>query len=121
MVADLRRTRPAALIRWLDPRGLADDPNASSEFSDVTLLDDELARAYGEPERFGQYVLTDACAVQRVCVCRCEPTSEVSIATESDPTKRSDGCEASLRSCRSVRSAAIESKVQTPPAALRQP
>jgi hypothetical protein len=57
MVADLRRTRPAALVRWLDPRGRADEPNASSRSSGVTLLDDELARTYGRPERFGDYVL----------------------------------------------------------------
>ncbi|HEY8582894.1 MAG TPA: glycosyltransferase 87 family protein [Capillimicrobium sp.] len=58
IVADLRRSRPPVLVRWLDPRGRPDEPNDSSVSSGVTLLDDELRRMYGAaPERFGPYAL----------------------------------------------------------------
>jgi hypothetical protein len=57
IVADLRRARPPVLVRWLDPRAVADEPNGSSRSSGVTLLDDELARTYGSPERYGAYEL----------------------------------------------------------------
>jgi hypothetical protein len=57
IVRDLHRARPPVLVRWLDPRGVADEPNGSSESSGVTLLDEELARTYGQPERFGAYEL----------------------------------------------------------------
>jgi hypothetical protein len=57
MVRDLERARPAALVRWLDPRARADEPNGSSRSSGVHLLDAYLAGAYARPERFGAYLL----------------------------------------------------------------
>ena len=57
MVGDLARTRPPVLVRWLDPRARADEPNGSSESSGVHILDAYLARNYGRPERFGAYLM----------------------------------------------------------------
>src|SRR4051812_48752575 len=57
IVRDLRRTRPPVLVRWLDRRAVADEPNGSSRSSGVTLLDAYLRRTYSRPERFGPYVL----------------------------------------------------------------
>jgi hypothetical protein len=57
IIRDLERTRPAVLVRWLDPRGIADEPNDSSRSSGVRLLDRYLAARYGPPERFGAYAL----------------------------------------------------------------
>jgi hypothetical protein len=58
MVADLRRARPAVLVRWLDPRARADEPNGSSRSSGVHVLDDYLAAQYGRAQRFGPYALS---------------------------------------------------------------
>ncbi|HEU4656976.1 MAG TPA: hypothetical protein VFR97_05605 [Capillimicrobium sp.] len=57
IVDDLEAARPPVLVRWLDPRAIADEPNGSSESSGVTLLDDYLGRTYAQPERFGAYEL----------------------------------------------------------------
>ena len=57
MVRDLRRARPPVLVRWVDPRARATEPNGSSHSSGVTILDDYLRATYGRPERFGEYVL----------------------------------------------------------------
>jgi len=57
MVRDLRRARPPVLVRWLDPRAHATEPNGSSRSSGVTILDDYLRATYGRPERYGAYVL----------------------------------------------------------------
>jgi hypothetical protein len=57
MVRDLRRARPPVLVRWIDPRARASEPNGSSRSSGVTLLDDYLRATYGRPRRFGPYVL----------------------------------------------------------------
>src|SRR4051812_21355582 len=57
MVRDLARTRPPVLVRWLDPRARADEPNGSSRSSGVHLLDADLARNYGRPQRFGSYLM----------------------------------------------------------------
>jgi hypothetical protein len=57
IVADLRRSRPAVLVRWLDPRGIADEPNDSSRSSGVRILDRYLAAHFGAPQRFGAYAL----------------------------------------------------------------
>jgi hypothetical protein len=57
MIADLRRARPAVLVRWLDPRATADEPNGSSRSSGVHLLDDYLADHFGPPQRIGDYAV----------------------------------------------------------------
>jgi hypothetical protein len=57
MVRDLRRARPPVLVRWLDPRARASEPNGSARSSGVTALDDYLRATYGRPRRFGPYVL----------------------------------------------------------------
>jgi hypothetical protein len=57
MVRDLRRARPPVLVRWVDPRADATEPNGSSRSSGVTILDDYLRATYGRPRRFGPYVL----------------------------------------------------------------
>lgn len=57
IVADLERARPGVLVRWLDPRAIADEPNGSARSSGVHLLDRYLASRYGPPERFGPYAL----------------------------------------------------------------
>jgi len=57
MVGELERARPQLLVRWLDPRALATEPDGSSRSSGVTLLDDYLHAHYGAPRRFGVYVL----------------------------------------------------------------
>jgi hypothetical protein len=45
------------LVRWLDPRALAVEPNGSARSSGVTLVDDYLRRAYRRSARYGPYVL----------------------------------------------------------------
>jgi hypothetical protein len=57
MVRDLRRARPPVLVRWVDPRARAIEPNGSARPSGVTLLDDYLRATYGRPRRYGPYVL----------------------------------------------------------------
>jgi hypothetical protein len=57
MVRNLRRARPPVLVRWVDPRARATEPNGSSRSSGVTVLDDYLHATYGRPRRFGPYVL----------------------------------------------------------------
>ncbi|UGS37424.1 hypothetical protein [Capillimicrobium parvum] len=57
IVRDLERARPAVLVRWLDPRAIADEPNGSSRSSGVRILDRYLASRYGPPQRFGAYAL----------------------------------------------------------------
>lgn len=57
IVDDLERARPAVLVRWLDPRAAADEPNGSSRSSGVHLLDRYLARTYEPVGRFGAYRL----------------------------------------------------------------
>jgi hypothetical protein len=57
IVGDLRRTRPPVLVRWLDPRALAVEPNGSARSSGVMLVDDYLRRAYRLAGRYGPYVL----------------------------------------------------------------
>lgn len=57
MIADLRRTRPRVLVRWDDPRAIADEPNGSATSSGVHLLDDDLRTAYPFGIRYGDYVV----------------------------------------------------------------
>jgi hypothetical protein len=56
IVADLERSRPAVLVRWLDPRTAPED-NGSGRSSGVTLLDDHLRARYRRVERLGAYEL----------------------------------------------------------------
>jgi hypothetical protein len=58
MIADLERARPRVLVRWLDPRAIADEPNGSSRSSGVTLLDDYLGEHYRPSARSGAYALS---------------------------------------------------------------
>ena len=58
IVRDLRRARPAILVRWLDPR-TAPEPNGSGRSSGVRILDRELARTFGRPRRIGAYELRE--------------------------------------------------------------
>jgi hypothetical protein len=57
IVGDLKRARPAAVVRWLDPRATKTEPNGSGRSSGVRLLDDWIAGHYGAPERLGPYLL----------------------------------------------------------------
>jgi hypothetical protein len=58
IISDLQRTKPEVLVRWLDPRATADEPNGSSKSSGVHLLDDYLRAQYRGPgRRFGDYEL----------------------------------------------------------------
>jgi hypothetical protein len=57
MIADLERAQPQMLVRWLDPRASAQEPNGSARSSGVTLLDDYLREHYGRAVRFGPYSL----------------------------------------------------------------
>lgn len=57
IVRDLERTRPAVLVRWVDPRAARPEPNGSGRSSGVRLLDRYLAAHYGAPRRFGDYVM----------------------------------------------------------------
>src|SRR3954468_18635681 len=57
MVRDLRRARPPVLVRWVDRRASATEPNGSARFSGVRILDDYLRATYDRPQRFGPYVL----------------------------------------------------------------
>jgi hypothetical protein len=58
MVRDLDRAKPRVLVRWVDPRAQALEPNGSSRSSGVHVLDAYLARTYGPPETFGAYRLS---------------------------------------------------------------
>jgi hypothetical protein len=57
MIRSLARARPAAVVRWLDPRALASEPNGSARSSGVTLLDDYLRAHYRLGRRYGVYLL----------------------------------------------------------------
>jgi hypothetical protein len=57
MVRSLGRARPSVVVRWLDPRALATEPNGSARSSGVTLLDDYLRARYREVARYGAYAL----------------------------------------------------------------
>ena len=57
LVADLERTRPRVIVRDTSRVTAAREPNAAGRSSGVTLLDDHIARAYREVERFGAFVV----------------------------------------------------------------
>ena len=55
IVDSLRRSRTKVVIRWLDPRAEAIEPNGSARSSGVHILDRYLAAAYRPYARFGVY------------------------------------------------------------------
>ena len=57
IIADLRRTRPKAVVRWTDPVTAAPEPNGSGRSSGVRLLDAYLAAAYRPAARYGAWVV----------------------------------------------------------------
>jgi hypothetical protein len=57
IVAALRRARPKAIVRWLAPESAKPEPNRRGRPSGSTELDDYLATAYREADRFGDYVV----------------------------------------------------------------
>jgi len=58
MVRDLRRRRPDVLVRWLDPRTAPED-NESGRARGEQILDRYLSRAYGRPQRFGVFAVSE--------------------------------------------------------------
>ena len=59
IVADLERTRPRLVVRWLSPVTAKREPNDSGRSSGVTLLDEYLARRYRRDERFGSFLVLE--------------------------------------------------------------
>jgi hypothetical protein len=57
IVANLRRTRPRIVVRWLDPTASLPEPNAAGRSSGVRILDAYLSAAYRPVARFGAYQL----------------------------------------------------------------
>jgi hypothetical protein len=57
IVGDLRRSRPAVVVRWLSPLADQREPNGSGRSSGVHLLDRYLASAYRPLRRVGDYLL----------------------------------------------------------------
>jgi hypothetical protein len=55
IVAALRRTRPRAVIRWLDPISSRPEPNEHGRPSGSRALDEYLAVSYRRAGRFGAY------------------------------------------------------------------
>ncbi|MGH2948232.1 MAG: hypothetical protein ACRDPC_18590, partial [Solirubrobacteraceae bacterium] len=55
IVAALERTRPRAVIRWLDPLSSRPEPNRRGRTSGSTALDEHLEIAYRPAARFGAY------------------------------------------------------------------
>ncbi|HEX8647562.1 MAG TPA: hypothetical protein VF715_11725 [Thermoleophilaceae bacterium] len=58
IVADLRRERPL-VVRWTAPVTAEAEPNAAGRSSGVRLLDDYLAREYGQVAKLGYYVMLE--------------------------------------------------------------
>ena len=58
MVADLERTKPEVLIRWVDPRTRPED-NASGRSSGVGILDAYLRARYRVQSRIGFYEVSE--------------------------------------------------------------
>jgi hypothetical protein len=59
IVRDLERARPPLVVRYSAAVTAAPEPNRAGESTGVRILDDYLARAYREAERFGPYVLLE--------------------------------------------------------------
>jgi len=57
IVADLRRTRPRAIVRWNDPVTDAPEPNLAGRSSGVRLLDAYVAAAYRPAARYGSWTV----------------------------------------------------------------
>ncbi len=55
MVADLLRTRPELVVRWLSPVADQAEPNGAGRSSGVRILDRYLARAYRSYRRIGDF------------------------------------------------------------------
>jgi hypothetical protein len=55
IVADLERSRPELVVRWLSPLADQREDNDAGRSSGVRLLDRYLARAYTPDRRFGDY------------------------------------------------------------------
>jgi hypothetical protein len=59
IVADLERTRPAAVVRDTSPITAVPEPNRAGESSGVTLLDEYLARAYVRVAAYGRFEILE--------------------------------------------------------------
>lgn len=57
IIADLRRTRPKAIVRWTDPVTAAPEPNLSGVSSGVRLLDAYIAANYRVEARHGDWLV----------------------------------------------------------------
>lgn len=57
IVDDLRRERVRYVVRYDDPITAAPEPNLAGTSSGVTILDEEIARAYAPIRRFGPFVV----------------------------------------------------------------
>ncbi|MCD6726331.1 MAG: hypothetical protein LT070_03735 [Solirubrobacteraceae bacterium] len=57
IVADLKRARPGAIVRWTDPVSAAPEPNLAGRPSGVRLLDEWIARSYREAARYGAWTV----------------------------------------------------------------
>ncbi|MGI8593055.1 MAG: hypothetical protein ACR2ML_01560, partial [Solirubrobacteraceae bacterium] len=57
MVADLRRTPPAVVVRWVHPAASLPEPNGAGRSSGARILDAFLSTAYRPVARFGDYQL----------------------------------------------------------------
>jgi len=57
IVADLERSRPRLVIRWLSPVADKPEDNGAGRSSGVRLLDRYLARTYAPERRFGDYLV----------------------------------------------------------------
>lgn len=55
IVADLERSRPELVIRWLSPLAGQADDNGAGRSSGVRILDRYIAGAYAPERRFGEY------------------------------------------------------------------
>jgi hypothetical protein len=55
MIGSLERSHTRVVIRWLDPRADAVEPNGSGRSSGVNLLGDWIAAHYREAARYGYY------------------------------------------------------------------
>ena len=55
IVAALRRERPRAIVRWLDPISVKREPNLRGEPTGSRLVDAYLEREYVPASRFGEY------------------------------------------------------------------
>lgn len=57
IVADLQRTRPPVVVRWLSPLTAAPEPNLAGLSSQVRILDRFIEANYHEVSRYGDWVV----------------------------------------------------------------